>query len=80
MQGRLSTDTGHRSRYEVTLGIETRNNLHEMSVLRHSTARPPHQIDAEFVPPAICSMRALGSVWKIFYRRGYDQRADKIRR
>src|SRR3989344_2280495 len=60
LQSRLSTDAGHRSRYEVTLGIDTRNNLNEISVLRHEhgTATRP-KIDAEFVSSGeYASMRA----------------------
>ena len=60
LQGRLSADAGHRSRYEVTLGMDTRNNLHEMSVLRyeHGTATRT-KIEARYEPlPALLSIEA----------------------
>jgi DNA gyrase subunit B len=80
LQGRLSTDAGHRSRYEVTLGIETRNNLHEMSVLRHEHGTATRtKIDAEFVSSGeYASMRALGErLEKYFTAEATIQRADK---
>jgi len=80
LQGRLSTDAGHRSRYEVTLGIDTRNNLHEMSVLRHEHGTATRtKIDAEFVSSGeYASMRALGErLEKYFTAEATIQRADK---
>ena len=80
LQGRLSTDAGHRSRYEVTLGIETRNNLHEMNVLRHEHGTATRtKIDAEFVSSGeYASMRALGErLEKYFTAEATIQRADK---
>ena len=80
LQGRLSTDAGHRSRYEVTLGIDTRNNLHEMSVLRHEHGTATRtKIDAEFVSSGeYASMQALGErLEKYFTAEATIQRADK---
>ena len=80
LQDRLSTDAGHRSRYEVTLGIDTRNNLHEMSVLRHEHGTATRtKIDAEFVSSGeYASMRALGErLEKYFTAEATIQRADK---
>ncbi len=80
LQGRLSTDASHRSRYEVTLGIDTRNNLHEMSVLRHEHGTATRtKIDAEFVSSGeYASMRALGErLEKYFTAEATIQRADK---
>lgn len=80
LQGRLSTDVGHRSRYEVTLGIDTRNNLNEMSVLRHEHGTATRtKIDAEFVSSGeYASMRALGErLEKYFTAEANIQRADK---
>ena len=80
LQGRLSTDAGHRSRYEVTLGIDTRNNLQEMSVLRHEHGTATRtKIDAEFVSSGeYASMRALGErLEKYFTAEATIQRADK---
>ena len=80
LQGRLSTDAGHRSRYEVTLGIDTRNNLQEMSVLRHEHGTATRtKIDAEFVSSGeYASMRALGErLEKYFSAEATIQRAEK---
>jgi DNA gyrase subunit B len=80
LQSRLSTDAGHRSRYEVTLGIDTRNNLNEISVLRHEHGTATHtKIDAEFVSSGeYASMRALGErLEKYFTTEATIQRADK---
>ncbi|MBI3778575.1 MAG: DNA topoisomerase (ATP-hydrolyzing) subunit B [Gammaproteobacteria bacterium] len=80
LQGRLTSDAGHRSRHEITLGFDTRNNLHEMSVVRHehgTTTRT--KIDAEFISSGeYASMRALGEqLEKYFVAETVIQRADK---
>jgi DNA gyrase subunit B len=80
LQSRLSTDAGHRSRYEVTLGIDTRNNLNEISVLRHEHGTATRtKIDAEFVSSGeYASMQALGErLEKYFTAEATIQRADK---
>jgi len=80
LQGRLSSDAGHRSRYEVTLGIDTRNNLNEICVLRHEHGTDTRtKIDAEFVSSGeYASMRALGERLEIYFTaEATIQRADK---
>jgi len=80
LQERLTRDTNHGSRHEVTLGFDTRNNLHEMIVARHehgSTTRT--KIDAEFISSGeYASMRALGErLEKYFANEATIQRSDK---
>jgi DNA gyrase subunit B len=80
LQERLTTDTNHGSRHEVSLGFDTRNNLHEMIVARHehgSTTRT--KIDAEFISSGeYASMRALGErLEKYFANETTIQRSDK---
>ncbi len=81
LQGRLSADANHGGRrHEVTLGFDTRNNLHEMIVARHehgTTTRT--KIDAEFISSGeYASMRALGErLEKYFATDCAIQRADK---
>ena len=80
LQSRLSSDTGHRSRYEVALGIDPRNNLYEMVVARHEHgATTRTKIDAEFISSGeYASMRALGErLEKYFAAEATIQRADK---
>jgi DNA gyrase subunit B len=62
LQDRLTRNVNHGSRYDVTLGINTRNNLHELILARHehgSTTRT--KIDAEFIGSGeYGAMRELG--------------------
>jgi DNA gyrase subunit B len=83
LQARLSADTNHGSRHEVTLGFDTRNNLHEMIIARHehgSTTRT--KIDAEFISSGeYASMCALGErLEKYFTDEATIQRADKTQK
>ena len=80
LQNRLTADANHGSRHEVTLGFDTRNNLHEMIVARHehgSTTRT--KIDAEFISSGeYASMCALGErLEKYFATEATIQRSDK---
>ncbi len=81
LQGRLSSDANHGGRrHEVTLGFDTRNNLHEMIIVRHehgSTTRS--KIDTEFISSGeYASLHALGErLEKHFANEATIQRADK---
>ncbi|MEW6331169.1 MAG: DNA topoisomerase (ATP-hydrolyzing) subunit B [Pseudomonadota bacterium] len=80
LQDRLTRSVNHGSRYEVTLGINTRNNLHELVLERHehgSTTRT--RIDAEFIGSGeYGAMRELGEqLEKHFGEQTGIQRGDK---
>jgi DNA gyrase subunit B len=80
LQDRLTHAVNHGSRYDVALGIDTRNNLHELILARHehgSTTRT--KIDAEFIGSGEYSaMRELGEqLEKHFAAEATIQRADK---
>jgi DNA gyrase subunit B len=80
LQGRLASDGNHGSRHEVTLGFDTRNNLHEMIVTRHEHGTATRtKIDAEFISSGeYASMRALGErLEKYFTGEATIERADK---
>jgi DNA gyrase subunit B len=80
LQGRLSSDVSHGSHHEVTVGFDTRNNLHEMIVARHEHGTTNRtKIDAEFISSGeYASMRALGErLEKYFTGEPTIQRADK---
>jgi len=80
LQDRLTHAVNHGSRYDVTLGTDTRNNLHELILTRHehgSTTRT--KIDAEFIGSGeYGAMRELGEqLEKYFAAETTIQRADK---
>jgi DNA gyrase subunit B len=80
LQDRLTRNVNHGSRYDVTLGINTRNNLHELILARHehgSTTRT--KIDAEFIGSGeYGAMRELGEqLEKHFGEETSIQRGDK---
>ncbi|MHB8728851.1 MAG: DNA topoisomerase (ATP-hydrolyzing) subunit B [Sulfuricaulis sp.] len=80
LQGRLSSDTAHKSRYEVTLGFDTRNNLHEVIIARHEHGSITRtKIDAEFISSGeYTAMHSLGGrLLKYFADETSIQRADK---
>lgn len=80
LQGRLASDGNHGSRHEVTLGFDTRNNLHEMIVTRHEHGTATRtKIDAEFISSGeYVSMRVLGErLEKYFTGEAVIERADK---
>ena len=83
LQGRLSTDANHGSRHEATLGFDTRNNLHEIIVVRHEHGSATRtKIDAEFISSGeYASIRALGErLEKYFAKESTIQRADKTQK
>jgi DNA gyrase subunit B len=83
LQGRLTSDINHGRRYEITLGIDTRNNLQELIVTRHEHGTATRtKIDAEFISSGeYASMRALGErLEKYFAAEATVQRADKIQK
>ena len=80
LQGRLTREVNHGSRYEISVGIDTRNNLYEMILARHehgTTTRT--KIDAEFISSGeYGAMRELGErLEKYFASEATIQRADK---
>jgi len=80
LQARLTSDVNHGRRYEITLGIDTRNNLQELIVTRHEHGTATRtKIDAEFISSGeYASMRALGErLEKYFAAEATVQRADK---
>ena len=80
LQARLTSDINHGRRYEVELGIDTRNNLQEFVVTRHEHGTATRtKIDAEFISSGeYASMRALGDrLEKYFSDEATIQRADK---
>jgi len=80
LQGRLTSDINHGRRYEVELGLDTRNNLQEFVVTRHEHGTATRtKIDAEFISSGeYASMRALGErLEKYFSDEATIQRADK---
>ena len=80
LQARLTSDINHGRRYEVTMGIDTRNNLQEFIVTRHEHGTATRtKIDAEFISSGeYASMRALGErLEKYFAAEATVQRADK---
>jgi DNA gyrase subunit B len=80
LQGRLVSGTNHGSRHEITLGIDTRNNLPELIVLRHEHGTASRTtIDSEFISSGeYGSLRALGErLEKYFSNETSIQRADK---
>ena len=83
LQGRLSTEVNHGSRHEATLGFDTRNNLHEIIVVRHEHGSATRtKIDAEFIASGeYASIRALGErLEKYFAKESTIQRADKTQK
>ncbi|HYA38982.1 MAG TPA: DNA topoisomerase (ATP-hydrolyzing) subunit B [Candidatus Methylomirabilis sp.] len=80
LQGRLTSDINHGRRYEIELGIDTRNNLQEFVVTRHEHGTATRtKIDAEFISSGeYASMRALGErLEKYFSDEATIQRAEK---
>ncbi|MCR4345738.1 MAG: DNA topoisomerase (ATP-hydrolyzing) subunit B [Sulfuricaulis sp.] len=80
LQSRLTHEANHGSRYEISIGIDTRNNLHEMILARHehgTTTRT--KIDTEFISSGeYGAMRELGErAEKYFTSEATIQRADK---
>jgi DNA gyrase subunit B len=80
LQGRLTREVNHGSRYEVSIGIDTRNNLHEMILVRYehgTTTRT--KIDTEFISSGeYGAMRELGErLEKYFASEATIERADK---
>ncbi len=79
LQGRLNTDQ-NGARYAVTLGVDKRNNLHELLVARteHGTTSESH-IDADFIASReYGELRALGArMEKLFTREVQVHRDDK---
>jgi len=79
LQGRLNTDQ-NGARYAVTLGVDKRNNLHELLVARteHGTTSESH-IDADFIASReYGELRALGvRMEKLFTREVQVHRDDK---
>ena len=83
LQGRLSTEVNHGSRHEATLGFDTRNNLHEIIVVRHEHGSATRtKIDAEFIASGeYASIRALGErLEKYFAKESTIERADKTQK
>ena len=79
-QKRLTRDVNHGSRYEVSVGIDTRNNLHELILARHEHGSIMRtKIDAEFISSGeYGSVRELGErLEKYFAGETSIQRADK---
>ncbi|MDH3310341.1 MAG: DNA topoisomerase (ATP-hydrolyzing) subunit B [Gammaproteobacteria bacterium] len=80
LQSRLTREVNHGSRYDVFLGIDTRNNLNELILARQehgSTTKT--KIDAEFISSGeYGAMRELGErLEKFFSGEATIQRADK---
>jgi DNA gyrase subunit B len=79
LQGRLNTDQ-NGARYAVTLGLDKRNNLHELVVARteHGTTSES-RIDADFVASReYGELRALGArLETLFTREVQVHRGDK---
>ncbi|GAB4512312.1 MAG: DNA topoisomerase (ATP-hydrolyzing) subunit B [Sulfuricaulis sp.] len=80
LQDRLTRAVNHGSRYEVSIGIDTRHNLHEMILARHehgTTTRT--KIDTEFISSGeYGAMRELGErLEKYFASEATIERADK---
>ncbi len=79
LQGRLNTDQ-NGARYAVALGVDKRNNLHELVVARteHGTTSESH-IDADFIASReYGELRALGArMEKLFTREVQVHRDDK---
>jgi len=80
LQRRLTRTVNHGSRYDVSIGIDTRNNLHELILVRHehgSTTRT--KIDAEFISSgeygAMCEVGER--LKKYFSNEATITRADK---
>ncbi len=80
LQARLTSDINHGRRYEISLGIDTRNNFQELIVTRHEHGTATRtKIDAEFISSGeYASMRALGErLEKYFAAEATVLRADK---
>ncbi|MHB8622449.1 MAG: DNA topoisomerase (ATP-hydrolyzing) subunit B [Sulfuricaulis sp.] len=80
LQDRFISDSIHGSRHEVSLGIDTRNNLHELIVTRHEHGTATRtKIDAEFISSGeYVSMRALGERLENYFTGVVTiERADK---
>ncbi len=80
LQNRLTHTVNHGSRYEVTVGVDTRNNLHELILMRHEHGSATRtKIDTEFVSSGeYGAMRELGErLEKYFAGESTIQRADK---
>ena len=80
LQGRLTCEVNHGSRHEISVGIDTRNNLHEIILVRHEhgiTTRT--KIDTEFISSGeYGAMRELGEqLVKYFANEATIQRTDK---
>src|SRR4030067_2616410 len=80
LQNRLTHTVTHGSRYEVTVGVDTRNNLHELILMRHEHGSITRtKIDTEFVSSGeYGAMRELGErLEKYFDGETTIQRGDK---
>ncbi|MHB8742729.1 MAG: DNA topoisomerase (ATP-hydrolyzing) subunit B [Sulfuricaulis sp.] len=80
LQDRLISDSIHGSRHEVTLGIDTRNNLQELIITRHEHGTATRtKIDAEFISSGeYISMRTLGERLENYFTGEVTiERADK---
>ncbi len=80
LQNQLSKTGHHSSRYDVSLGFDTRNNLHEIIVIKHEHGSSiQSKIDAEFISSGeYTSLRALGDrLEKYFSEEATIERADK---
>jgi DNA gyrase subunit B len=75
----VNQNNGHR-RYEVSVGVDTRNNLHELQIARHEHGSVTvNKIDLEFVSSGeYASMCTLGErLAKYFSDESTIERADK---
>lgn len=80
LQDQLSKTSHHSSRYEASLGFDTRNNLHEIIVIKHEHGSSiQSNIDAEFISSGeYASLHALGErLEKYFSEETTIERADK---
>ena len=80
LQSQLMGDQNSHRRYEVSVGIDTRNNLHELQIARHEHGSVTvTRIDLEFVSSGeYASMGALGErLAKYFSDATIIERADK---
>ncbi len=79
LQGRLNTDQ-NGARYQVTIGFDKRNNLHEFVVVRSEHGSiSQSRVDAEFIATReYAELRALGErLEKLFAREVEVHRSDK---
>ncbi len=80
LQDRLTEDQTRGIRYDVSLGFDTRNNLHEILIARTEHGSVTHtRIDAEFVASGeYSSMRALGEQLEaLFVGEAVIRRGDR---